>query len=82
MDKTALAVTLPLWLIFILLPGVGECGVSGNTWTVIWTLAVVVGGPVLVERNAKRPFSWPQRREGRTQYAVEFDTEVVWDEND
>lgn len=77
-----MAVALPLWFILIVLPGVGECGVSSNTWTVAWTLALAIGGSVLVERSAKHPFTWPQRREGRTQYAVEFDTEVVWDEND
>ena len=82
MDKTSLAVALPLWFILIVLPGVGECGVSSNTWTVAWTLALAIGGSVLVERSAKRPVTWPQRSERRTRYAVEFDTaEVVWDEN-
>ena len=82
MDKTALTVLLPLWVICILLPGVSECGVSGDTWTVIWTLALVVGGPVLVERSAKKPLTWPVLRQGRTRYAVEFETETeMWDEN-
>ncbi len=78
MDKTSLAVALPLWFILIVMPGVGECGVSSNTWTVAWTLALAIGGSVLVERSAHNPLSWPPLRRGGTEYAVDIETEV-WD---
>jgi len=80
MDKTSLAVSLPLWFVLIVLPGVGECGVSGNTWTVAWTLGLVIAGAVLLDRVASKPLTWPPLHRGRTQYAVEFDA-GVWDEN-
>lgn len=79
MDKTSLAVSLPLWLVLIVLPGVGECGVSSSTWTVAWTLSLAIAGAVLVERSAQKPLTWPTVRRG-TKYAVEFET-GVWDEN-
>lgn len=85
MDKTALTIFIPLWIMFFVLPGNSGCGVAASTWTVIWTLLLVIAGAVAVERLAGKPLAWPTlRRGGAVEYAVEFDDTItgVWDDND
>lgn len=86
MDKTVLAIFLPLWILFFVLPGNVGCGQTASIWTVTWTLLLTIGGAVAVERYAGKPLSWPtlRRGSGEAEYAVEFEDEIggVWSDDD